>query len=180
MRALCHPNSKSVKARECNTYLKATSIPLRHACVAMRLTFAQIDVLRWTYGRILPSISHHEPNARAADRKFRPRNSKVVSGFTLVSGYSMQIPDSILVGCMICKRRRRIVLSQLEDGQLLCQKCSRLISIVDTSPMSAWIDQEVERKRKQPGLSVDSTSFWQRERHEAGIRGRCDLLFADK
>jgi len=60
----------------------------------------------------------------------------------------MQIPNLIVVGCMICKRRQRIDLSQLDDGQLHCQKCDRLISIVDTSPMNSWIEQEVERKKR--------------------------------
>jgi len=34
------------------------------------------------------------------------------------------------------------------DGQILCQQCGRLISIVDTSPLNVWIDSEVDRKQK--------------------------------
>jgi len=49
---------------------------------------------------------------------------------------------------MICNGYREVELAKLIDGQIVCQKCDRLISIVDTRPMADWIEQEVARKKE--------------------------------
>jgi len=48
---------------------------------------------------------------------------------------------------MTCKRSREIDIDCFDAGQLVCQTCDRLISVLDTSPFSSWIDKEVDRKR---------------------------------
>ena len=55
---------------------------------------------------------------------------------------------SVTVGCRICQGSREIEMKDLIAGQIICQKCNQLISVVDTSPMDSWIEKEVERKRK--------------------------------
>lgn len=48
---------------------------------------------------------------------------------------------------MICHGSKTISLIDLTDGPLICQKCDRMISIVDTKPLASWIEREVMRKK---------------------------------